>query len=257
MKVAAYQMPVETCYDGGAVASLETCVRACEAAGVSVLCCPEGALGGLADYVAEPATIAVALRGGVLASTLAPLASASVTLVVGFTETDDTGRWYNSAVVFSRGEVRGVHRKHHTAIRRSCYTPGSTAAVFTVEDRTIGVLICRDSTDRYLSTSLVAQGAEALFIPTNNAMPADRGGLDLLTATRTADREHARRLGVPIIRADVVGDWRGLISHGASAITEPNGDQICATPGRMNELLVVDLSLGRGPAASNSDSPAV
>jgi predicted amidohydrolase len=257
MKVAAYQMPVDACYDGGAVASLQTCVRACEAAGVSILCCPEGALGGLADYVADPATIALALRVGALASTLAPLASASVTLVVGFTETDDTGRWYNSAAVYSCGEVRGIYRKHRTAIRRSSYTPGSTAAVFKVKDRTIGVLICGDSTDPALPTTLVAHGAEALFIPTNNAMPADRGGLDLVTAARTADLEHARRLGVPIIRADVVGDWRGLISHGASAITEPNGDQVCATPDRMNELLVVDLSLHRRPPASIYDSPAV
>jgi predicted amidohydrolase len=170
---------------------------------------------------------------------------------------DDTGRWCNAAVVHSRGEVRGVHRQHRTAIRRSSYSPGSTAAVFKVEDRTIAVLICRDSTEPALSATLVAHGGEALFIPTNNAMPADRGGRDLVTAARTADLEDARRLGVPIIRADVVGDWRGLISHGASAITEPNGDQVCATPGRMSELLVVDLSFRRRPPAPIYDSPAV
>ena len=70
MRVAAYQMPVEACYGIDPVADLVPRVNECERAGVRILCCPEGALGGLADYVETPAR-------------LRPLARRNVTVVVG------------------------------------------------------------------------------------------------------------------------------------------------------------------------------
>ena len=241
MKVAAYQMGVDTCYGGDPIASLRACVRACEAQNVSILCCPEGAIGGLADYVADPAAIAVPHDS--LTTVLAPIASTTVTTVVGVTEQGGANQWYNTAVVYSRGEVCGLYRKHHPAIRRSRYTAGNETPVFVVEGLTIGILICRDSTDRHLAAALVARGATVLFIPTNNAMPADRGGPALAAEARSIDRQHARALGIPIVRADVIGDWQGLRSEGASAITTPNGEQVCAGRVQAGELLVAELML--------------
>src|SRR3954464_13866081 len=102
MKIAAAQIPVATCYDGGAIDHLRDRVRECERGGVSLLCCPEGALGGLADYIAEPESIAIPHDGNALAQRLAPLASDAVTVIIGFTERDVTGRYYNAAAVYSR-----------------------------------------------------------------------------------------------------------------------------------------------------------
>jgi predicted amidohydrolase len=243
MKVAAYQMSVDACYGEYGIESLRTCVRECEARGVSMLCCPEGALGGLADYVDDPADIALAVHRGALALALAPLASASVTVVVGFTEGDAAGRWYNAAAVYAHGEVRGLYRKRHPAIRRSRYTAGSDAPVFDVGGVSFGILICRDSTDAALAADLVSQGAQALFIPTNNAMPASRGGPALVRDARVVDLQYATELGVPIIRADVVGEARGLASAGASTITAANGEQICAAGLGPSELLVSEVEL--------------
>lgn len=43
---------------------------------MEILCCPEAVLGGLADYAADPAGIAIGVEGGELDTVLAPLASA-------------------------------------------------------------------------------------------------------------------------------------------------------------------------------------
>ena len=39
-------------------------VKACESIGVTFLCCPEGVLGGLADYASRPYEIAIDAQGG-------------------------------------------------------------------------------------------------------------------------------------------------------------------------------------------------
>ena len=246
MKVAAYQMPVGACYGGDPVAHLIARVRECERAGVRLLCCPEGALGGLADYVDVPDDIAIAADLDVIATHLLPLASQSVTIVVGFTERDTSGRYYNAAAVYSDGAVIGINRKHHPAIRRSRYSPGTGAPVFKVCGTVIGVLICRDSTDAQLARTLVDQGAQVLCVPTNNAMPPDRSGSHLVNDVRALDAQLAATLGVPVIRADVVGDTRGLASAGASMITDPSARQLGARGAEEGELIMAELSSGVG-----------
>jgi len=242
MRVAAYQMPVKACYDNTAVEHLSARVRECEHAGVSLLCCPEAALGGLVDYVDEPADIAISGEPGVLAAKLRPLASRSVTVIVGFTECDDSGRYFNAAAVCSEGSLIGIYRKHHPAIRRSRYSPGADATVFRVNGATIGILICRDSLDTRLAATLAHRGAQMLCIPTNNAMPADRGGPQLVDEVRALDARHATTLRVPVIRADVVGETHGLVSAGASIITQRTSGQTCASGSEDGELIVAELS---------------
>jgi hypothetical protein len=70
---------------------------------VGILCCPEGILGGLADYAARPTEFAIDVAGGKLGAVLAPLASDTVTTILGFTESGEAGRLYNAAAVFHRG----------------------------------------------------------------------------------------------------------------------------------------------------------
>src|SRR5215213_6639630 len=242
MRVAAFQMPVRACYGTDAVAHLSARVRECERAGVRLLCCPEAALGGLADYVDSPEAIAIPADPEVIARQLQPLASRSVTVVVGFTERAASGRYHNAAAVYSGGAVVGVYRKRHPAIRRSRYSPGTEAPVFSVEGGAIGILICRDSTDMLLAATLVDQGARVLCIPTNNAMPPGRTGPDFVDETRALDAELATVFCVPVIRADVVGGTRGLTSSGASMITQPSAHQIGPSGAEEGELIVAELS---------------
>ncbi len=70
-------------------------VRACEADGVAILCCPEAILGGLAGQIEDPARLAISGRTGHLDAVLAPFASDVTTTIVGFTELGEDGCLYN------------------------------------------------------------------------------------------------------------------------------------------------------------------
>jgi predicted amidohydrolase len=184
MRVAAYQAPLDATSSSGIVGLIREQVDRCESAGVDILCCPEGVLGGLADYVERPASIAIDAGSGQLAGVLAPLSSDTVTTIVGFTENDSAGTLYNSAAVFHRGSVIGVYRKLHPAINRSVFRPGSETPVFSVGGVTFGIIICLDSTFAEPARAMAAKSARVLFVPSNNGLPPHKGGPELATDAR-------------------------------------------------------------------------
>ena len=222
MRVAAYQAPLLP------PASLELALRLvrervdwCESEGVEILCCPEGLLGGLADYAPRPA--AIAIDAGHLEAVLAPLASDSVTTIVGFTEIDRDDRLYNSAAILHKGLVVGLYRKLHPAIHTSVYEPGDKLPIFTIGELTFGILICRDSTYREPARIMAAQGAAALFVPTNTGMPPSKGGAELVADARNGDIARAIENSVSVVRADVAGRAGDLVAYGTSGIVDRNG----------------------------------
>ena len=77
----------------------------CEAQNVAILCCPEAILGGLADYATDSSGFAIDAHGDGLRHALAPLASDTVTTIVGFTEMTVTGRLYNTASASQQRET--------------------------------------------------------------------------------------------------------------------------------------------------------
>jgi predicted amidohydrolase len=242
MKVAAYQAPLHaTASIDVALGLIREQVERCEAAGVEILCCPEGVLGGLADYAPRPADIAVDVEAGELDALLAPLASERVTTIVGFTEVGLGGRLYNSAAVFHRGSVAGIFRKLHPAIRRSAYHAGDETPVFTVGGLTFGIVICRDSTFPEPARMMAARGATALFVPTNNGLPPSKGGPELVAEARNDDVARATENGVFVVRADVAGRCGSMISHGSTAIVDPGGAVLQSARQLVPDLLVADI----------------
>jgi predicted amidohydrolase len=102
VRVAAYQAPLllPGCMD--AIELIRMQVRQCEKTErIRILCCPEAILGGLADNNPHPSRFAIATDTDMLEDALLPLASDTVTSIVGFSEFGDGGRIYNSAAVFS------------------------------------------------------------------------------------------------------------------------------------------------------------
>ena len=193
MKVAAYQAPLlESGSIEAAVALIAEQVRICATAGVRILCCPEAVLGGLADYSIRPHDLAIDVPSGRLEKLLAPIASDAVTTIVGFTEAGANGTLFNSAAVFSNGEVTGVYRKNNPAIRRSVYSPGEAAPVFEIDEGKFGIVICLDSTYPDLVRSVVQRGARTLFVPTNNGLPPDKGGIGVVHESRETDVSRTR-----------------------------------------------------------------
>jgi predicted amidohydrolase len=198
-------------------------------------------LGGLADYVRRPAEIAIDVESGQLQSILEPLASNKVTTILGFTETDRTGRLYNSAAVFHKGSILGIYRKLHTAINKSIYVPGNKMPIFTVGDLTFGIVICLDSTYDEPAKVMVSQGASALFIPSNNSLPPAKGGPELVSISRKTDIARAAQNQVSVIRADVAGRNNGFVSFGSSRIVDASGTVLQSAQQLVADLIVAEI----------------
>ena len=242
MKIAAYQAPLLGSGSMHALGIIERQVRLCETEGITVLCCPEAILGGLADYGDNPNMFAIRSDNGQLDSVLAPLASDTVTSIIGFSELASDGTLYNAAAIFERGRVLGLYRKIHPAIRRSVYAAGFETPVFRLGELTFGVVICNDSNYPELARRMVAKGANVLFIPTNNGLPNERTCSKLKTAARDTDIALAVAHRIWVVRADVVGQNGQLTSCGSSEIVDPNGNTIRRASLQDGEMLVAEIA---------------
>ncbi len=230
-----------------AIELIRTRVAWCESERVDILCCPEAVLGGLADNAERPADFAIDVERGQLDAALAPLASDTVTTIVGFTETSGSGQLYNSAAVFHKGAVVGIYRKLHPAIRKSIYGAGDRRPVFTVGGLTFGIIICNDSNYSEPARAMAAQGATAIFVPTNCALPVQKA--DVVGDARNADIALARDNGVWVIRADVAGRAGDLVSYGSSAIVDPQGTVLQSAKRLTEDLLVANIEIPKAMAA--------
>ena len=241
MKVAAYQAPLHATGSMDVIDLIREQVAWCESHSVEILCCPEGVLGGLADYAKNPADIAIDVERGQLHALLARLANDKVAVILGFTEIDGRGRLYNSAAVFHKGSVIGIYRKLHPAINQSVYEAGDKMPVFAIGGLTFGIIICRDSNFSEPANIMADQGATALFVPTNNGLPPTKGGAGLVAEARNVDITRAIENGVYIIRADVAGRTESLASYGSSEIVAPNGKVLQSARQLVADIIVADI----------------
>jgi len=242
VKVAAYQAPLLPGEPMDvAIGLIRERVDWCESEGVEILCCPEGVLGGLSDYATRPIDIAIEVQGGQLDAVLAPLASQRITTILGFTEIDRQRRLYSSAAVFRNGAVAGLYRKLHPAINRSVYAAGDNLPVFTIGELTFGIIICLDSNYFEPARILASQGATALFVPTNNGLPPGRAHAELVSQARNVDIARAIENRTWVIRADVAGRTRELVSHGSSEIVDPDGTVVQSAQQCSAGVIVADI----------------
>ncbi len=224
-----------------ALALIHEQVDWCEREGVSVLCCPEAILGGLEDHDAGAWGSATRIPTAEVEERLAVLASDRVATIVGFTELAEDGRIYNAVAVSLGGRVLGVYRKLHPAIRRSVYAAGSETPVFSVEGVCFGVVICNDSNFAEPARAMAAQGARALFVPSNNALPRAKAHPGVIAEARRADSKLARENEVWVVRADVAGECDGLLSYGATAVVAPDGSEVAEALAQRTATIAVDL----------------
>jgi len=224
---------------------IRTQIKRCESECITILCCPEAILGGLADNHPNPSQFAITAYSTTLRTALSPLASETVTTIVGFTELGDGGQIYNSVGVFQRGEVIGLYRKLYPAIRRSVYSAGHEVPVVRVGEFTFGIAICNDSNYRELPRHMAKQGATALFVPTNNGLPPHRSGAELSAKARKCDIVSAVENSVWVIRADVAGHAGGLVSYGSSEIVDPQGTVVRSAREMCEDLIIADIDTVR------------
>jgi len=254
MQVAAYQAPLGATQSPTEILGLiREQIATCESKGVEILCCPEAVIGGLADYAEQPDQFAIKVESEQLQTLLEPLASDKVATIIGFTEIHKVGSLYNSAAVFYRGQISGIYRKVHPAINKSVYSAGAETPTFRVGDLTFGIIICNDSNFPEMARKMAAQGAKAVFIPTNNGLPLNRTGLDLINLAKEVDTALATENGVYIIRADVAGGTSTLVADGSTEIVAPDGQILASAPLLESGLIIAEINIT--PDSIAGDTP--
>ena len=238
MKIAAYQAPLLENGSMEALSYLRTQIDVCEDNGVEILCCPEAVLGGLADYSDRPAELAFNVENGQLEEFLSPLTSETVSTIIGFTESANTGL-YNTAIVFHRGKIFGRYRKAYPAIRNSIYKAGDELPTFALGSLTFGIIICNDTNYIEPSRVMAAKGATVLFVPTNNCLPPNKA--DVVARARSAQIARAVENGLTVIAADVAGHQDGFVSYGSTNIIDPNGVVLASSKPFVEDLLIADI----------------
>jgi predicted amidohydrolase len=241
MKIAAYQAPLLKHGSMDALEHVKRQISICEKNNVEILCCPEAVLGGLADDIDQPLDIALQVNNGQLETFLSPLKSDTVSLIIGFTESTPSGTLYNAAAVFHKGKVIGVYRKVYPAINKSVYAPGDQLPTFVIGDLTFGIIICNDTNYLEPARIIAAQGAAALFIPTNNALLPHR--INAMSKNLARNKHIARAVenGISVISADVAGHSGNYTSYGCTNIIDADGNVIASSKPLVEELLIADI----------------
>src|SRR5262249_48630706 len=142
---------------------------------------------------------------------------------------------------FHQGSVVGIYRKLYPAINTSVYAAGDKMPVFTIGDLTFGIIICYDSNYYEPARIMAAQGATALFVPTNNGLPEAKAGPELVAEARNVDIARAIENNVSVIRADVAGRMESLVSYGASGIVDRNGMVLGAAQPLAPDLIAAEI----------------
>jgi predicted amidohydrolase len=235
MKLALYQGPSADGDVDGAFARLEHWLRVSALAGARMLVMPELFLPGynrpdLHRALAQP------LDGDWMArvANLARVAGCGVTL--GWAERAGA-RIYNSASAFDAGGKMLAHYRKiqlYGAMETAGFAAGDRApAVFPLEGRRAGLLICYDIEFPHHAAALAGAGADLLLVPTANPR-----GYEHVQQVLVPARAHENRACVAY--ANYCGSEAGLVYGGGSVIVGPDA-RVVASAGVMEALLIAEL----------------
>jgi N-carbamoylputrescine amidase len=204
----------------------------------------------LAETVSGPTTTA-----------LADIARAKgITILASVFERRTAGIYHNSIVVLDEnGEIAALYRKMHIPddpayYEKFYFTPGDRGfqAVKT-SHATLGPLICWDQWYPEAARMTALQGAEILLYPTAIGWhPKEKieEGQVQRDAWMTIQRSHAIANGVFVVAVNRVGHEApaggdGLEFWGSSFVCDPFGVVLAQASIEEEEVLVVDINLGR------------
>jgi predicted amidohydrolase len=111
--------------------------------------------------------------------------------------------------------------------------------VFTIGSLSFGIMICNDSNYPELAAGMVARGARAIFLPSNNGLRPPQA--DVVDLTRSVDIARARDNAVMIVRADVAGRTADRVAFGSSAIVDARGTVLRAGQALSEDILVAEV----------------
>jgi NAD+ synthase (glutamine-hydrolysing) len=207
------------------------------------------------DLLSRPAFIADnrAVFARVAAST-GPCAA-----VIGYVDTDATGRLVNAAALCAGGRVVGRYFKrllpnYGVFDEQRWFTPGSGPPTrYLVAGVPVGITICEDMW--FAGGPMAEQAAAGARLLVNlNASPYSQGRrgqrLDVL-ADRVAETS------CPIVYVNQVGGQDELVFDGASLLMDAGGAVAAAAGQFTEEVLLVDLDVDPGPRPVDGDAGVV
>ncbi|WP_456451422.1 carbon-nitrogen hydrolase [Hydrogenimonas sp.] len=188
-----------------------------------------------------------------------------VVLVASLFEKRAPGLYHNTAVVFEKdGSVAGKYRKMHIPddpgfYEKFYFTPGDLG--FTPVDTSVGrlgVLVCWDQWYPEAARLMALAGAQMLIYPTAIGwFDADEEAEKARQrdAWVTVQRGHAVANGLPLVAVNRVGfekDPSGMLEGirfwGTSFVCGPQGEMLAEASVDEEEVLLVDIDLGRSEA---------
>lgn len=151
------------------------------------------------------------------------------------------GRYFNSAVVITRGALVGVYRKTHLMPTESLFDSGCDYPTFELRGVRFGINICHDTRFAETAASVAAQGASLLLVPAQNMMLRE-------TAQRWKDlhnrirAERVRETGMWLVSADVTGERdEHRIGYGPTAVINPRAEVVAQVPLMTTGAVIADI----------------
>lgn len=185
--------------------------------------------------------------------------TADCVAVVGFVDTDPSGRLFNAAAICSGGKVQGIYYKqllpnYGVFDEDRYFAVGNASAkpdLFEVKGVAIGVTICEDiwSADGPVRTQARAGAALNINI---NASPYHRGKIG---ERERMISERARENNCSIAYVNQVGGQDELVFDGGSMVFGADGALLARSGQFVPDLLVCDLSFGSIKNKQSSIAP--
>ena len=240
LRVGACQTPEILGDVDAALACLEDFACRAGAAGVDLLLFPECFLQGYLVEADHLRNHALDVGCAEFASVLRRLAPIAQTLVVGMIE-QHGDRYFNAAVVITRGALMGVYRKTHLTPGESLFDKGDSYPTFEQRGVRFGINICYDTRFAEPAAAVAAQGAGLLLVLAQNMMRRE-------AATRWKDlhnqirAERVRETGMWLVSADVTGERdEQRIAYGPTTIMNPQAEVVAHVPLMTTGMTVTDI----------------
>ncbi|GAA0924552.1 carbon-nitrogen hydrolase family protein [Virgisporangium aurantiacum] len=240
LRVGACQTPEFLSKIDAALSCINRYAAEADTRGVHLLVFPECFLQG---YLIEEQHLreqALGLDSARFASVLQQSAGVGQTIVFGVIE-QNGGRYFNTAVVVTRGRLVGAYRKTHLVPGESLFDSGDAYPTFVVRDVRFGINICYDTQFPQAATQVAGQGAELLLVPAQNMMRR-------AAALRWKDQHHAiraervRETGMWLVSADVTGARdESRIGWGPTSVLNPKAEVVAQVPLMTTGMAVADI----------------
>lgn len=178
-------------------------------------------------------------------------AAGDMSVVFGFVEQDRHQRFFNSAALIERGEIRHVHRKVYLPTyglfdeQRYFAAGRRVQACDSARLGRVGVIVCEDFWHLSVATILQADDVDWLICIANSpARGVAQAEVRTATTYRHISQTYAQLLGAVVVLCNRAGVEEGLCFWGGSLVAGPSGDVLGAAPPLDAHLTLVDVDPG-------------